>query len=418
MGKASRGKRERSRDRAGQWMASRAALTAQRLRRLSLRDLSGNPWVQMMLASNINNVIGELHGVLLHSDLSDVADDPAGLEWDAAMSMTLGKQGFRPPWPRAPREVAAWQIRQIGKLLRQAEVFVISPAAHAAVMAAAATLEPADVSTLDRDRDVIVPIGLLVLPEPVVVVNRTGSLSDTAAFGWQFVTQHQVLPTAQYAGVRVTTFMDRDGPVQPAEWQLAVRQARASGTPLPPLVPDGMYGMRGDGCLAEESTETMADLSERHRQLQKALTQASQWRSEPVPEMGEWGGGRVEDPFDDFAGRYMFAFWRLISQGITAADQPQAPFGPRTAADRGGGSEPDDPEVRVIRLTAPAPRTTDTPGEKKARVYHHRWPVRMHKVRQWYPSRQEHRVIWRGPYIKGPADAPLMMGEKAYLVDS
>jgi hypothetical protein len=42
----------------------------------------------------------------------------------------------------------------------------------------------------------------------------------------------------------------------------------------------------------------------------------------------------------------------------------------------------------------------------------------MHKVRQWYPSLQEHRVIWRGPYIKGPADAPLMMGEKAYLVDS
>ncbi|MFK4106702.1 hypothetical protein ACI2L1_42990 [Streptomyces sp. NPDC019531] len=27
-------------------------------------------------------------------------------------------------------------------------------------------------------------------------------------------------------------------------------------------------------------------------------------------------------------------------------------------------------------------------------------------------------VIWRGPYLKGPADAPLMMGEKVYLVDS
>ncbi|WP_328786008.1 hypothetical protein OIE52_01255 [Streptomyces canus] len=44
--------------------------------------------------------------------------------------------------------------------------------------------------------------------------------------------------------------------------------------------------------------------------------------------------------------------------------------------------------------------------------------MRMHKVRRWYPSRQEHRVIWRGPYSKGPVDAPLMMGEKAYLVDS
>lgn len=88
---------------------------------------------------------------------------------------------------------------------------MISPASHAAVMAAAATLEPADLSTLDRDRDILVPTGLLVLPEPVVVVNRTGSLSDTKAFGWQFITQCQVLPTAQYLGVRVTTFMTATG---------------------------------------------------------------------------------------------------------------------------------------------------------------------------------------------------------------
>ncbi|MET9079948.1 hypothetical protein ABZX95_49690 [Streptomyces sp. NPDC004232] len=370
----------------------------------------------MTLASNMNNVVTELRSVLLHSDLADVAERPEGLEWDVALSLTLGKEGYQPPWPRAPREAAAWQIRQIGKLLRQAEVLVISPAAHAAVMAAAATLEPADVSTLDRDRDILVRTGLLVLPEPIVVVNRTGSLSDTKAFGWQFVTQHQILPTAQYPGVRVTTFMDRDGPVQPSGWREAVSQARASGSPLPPLMPDGMYGMRGDACLADESSEVLEDLSERHRRLQKALTRASQWRAEPVAEIGEWGGGRVEDPYDDFVGRYMFAFWQLITQGITAVGPSQAASA-RAVTNGGDGSAPQDPDVRVIRLAAPSPRPTDTAGEAK-RVYHHRWPVRMHKVRQWYPSRQEHRVIWRGPYIKGPVDAPLMMGEKAYLVDS
>lgn len=416
MGKASRAKRERSRDKAGQWTAAGAARAAVRLRDQTQRCLAGNQWVQMMLASNMNNVVTELHSVLLHSDLADVAERTDGLERDVAMSMTLGKQGYRPPWPQSAGEAAAWQIRQIGKLLRQAEVLVISPAAHAAVMAAAATLEPADVSTLDRDRDILIPTGLLVLPEPVVVVNRTGSLSDTRAFGWQFITQHQILPTAQYSGVRVTTFMDRDGPVQPADWRLAVSQTRASGSPLPPLVPDGEYGMRGDACLAEESTEILAGLSEQHRHLQKALTQASQWRSEPVPEMGEWGGGRVEDPYDDFVGRYMFAFWRLITQGVTAAGPSQAGTGaPATPGDE--SSLPRDPDVRVIRLAAPSPRPSDPAGETK-RVYHHRWPVRMHKVRQWYPGRQEHRVIWRGPYIKGPAGAPLMVGEKAYLVDS
>jgi hypothetical protein len=197
--------------------------------------------------------------------------------------------------------------------------------------------------------------------------------------------------------VQVTTFMDRDGPVQPAGWRQAVSQARASGTPLPPLMPDGMYEMRGDAFLAEESTEMLADLSDHHRQLQKALTRACEWRSEPVAEVGEWGGARVEDPYDDFVGRCMFAFWRLIAQGVTAGGSPA----PGAGANSADGSVPHDPEVRVIRLAAPSPRPSDPVGEMK-RVYHHRWPVRMHKVRQWYPSRQEHRVIWRGPYIKGP----------------
>jgi hypothetical protein len=36
----------------------------------------------------------------------------------------------------------------------------------------------------------------------------------------------------------------------------------------------------------------------------------------------------------------------------------------------------------------------------------------MHKVRQWYPSENTHRIIWRGPYIKGPDGAPLLDGDK------
>jgi hypothetical protein len=36
----------------------------------------------------------------------------------------------------------------------------------------------------------------------------------------------------------------------------------------------------------------------------------------------------------------------------------------------------------------------------------------MHKVRQWYPKEGTHKVLWRGPYIKGPAGAPLLSGEK------
>ncbi|MGR4853965.1 hypothetical protein [Streptomyces sp. LARHCF252] len=95
MGKASRGRRERSRDQAGQWTSARGARAAQRARAESLRCLPSNPWVRAALASNINNVVGELQGVLMHSDLADMADDASVLERDAALSMVLGKQGFR-----------------------------------------------------------------------------------------------------------------------------------------------------------------------------------------------------------------------------------------------------------------------------------------------------------------------------------
>jgi hypothetical protein len=35
----------------------------------------------------------------------------------------------------------------------------------------------------------------------------------------------------------------------------------------------------------------------------------------------------------------------------------------------------------------------------------------MHKVRQWYPSLNRHKIIYRGPYVKGPADKPLLGGD-------
>lgn len=50
---------------------------------------------------------------------------------------------------------------------------------------------------------------------------------------------------------------------------------------------------------------------------------------------GEWVGGRVEDPLDDFIGRYTCTFWRLISQGIAAAEPvPSIPSLSRASVSR------------------------------------------------------------------------------------
>ncbi len=65
---------------------------------------------------------------------------------------------------------------------------------------------------------------------------------------------------------------------------------------------------------------------------------------------------------------------------------------------RGSAKEPHSVAARHV-----------VPGDKYAAV---------HAVLAWAREDSPGCVIWRGPYINGPADAPLMMGEKAYLVDS
>ena len=108
---------------------------------------------------------------------------------------------------------------------------------------------------------------------------------------------------------------------------------------------------------------------------------------------------------------YAFAFWRLCRQPITTTSR-------HLHATAGPGDDRSDPHrlppldrVRIVRLR-PAPAGPAHAGPD-GRGYHHRWPVRVHKVRQFYPSTGTHKVIWRGPYIKGPDGAPRLIGPKA-----
>lgn len=113
---------------------------------------------------------------------------------------------------------------------------------------------------------------------------------------------------------------------------------------------------------------------------------------------------------------YLFAFWRLCPQrvtGTTVHDVARAPR--RSHADTPApGPGPVD-HVRVVHLRPGAVVDPAGANESGSR-YQHRWPVRMHKVRQWYPSEQTHRVIFRGPYIKGPDGAPLLTGPRAQAI--
>lgn len=70
--------------------------------------------------------------------------------------------------------------------------------------------------------------------------------------------------------------------------------------------------------------------------------------------------------------------------------------------------------VRVISLRGGSAHG----GGDGSRAYVHRWMVRGHWRRQWYPSIGQHRPRWISPFIKGPDDAPLLGGEKVYSVQA
>ena len=48
--------------------------------------------------------------------------------------------------------------------------------------------------------------------------------------------------------------------------------------------------------------------------------------------------------------------------------------------------------------------------------YTHRWVVRGHWCRQWYPSLQRHVPIWITDYIAGPDDGPIVVRDKVTMV--
>lgn len=107
------------------------------------------------------------------------------------------------------------------------------------------------------------------------------------------------------------------------------------------------------------------------------------------------------------------AFWLLSRQPLTEQETILPDRAERRRAAREGHREP--PPVRLIRLRRlhGAYAGTGRPGQ-----WYHQWIVRGHwRMQPWGPGRQYRRPVWIAPFVKGPEGAPLLGGEKVYVVD-
>jgi hypothetical protein len=327
-----------------------------------------------------------------------------------AHALLFSGMGYRPPFPADWASAEELVLTDEARYLAEADLYVLTPQMCDVAVAAAQTLTREDLELATED-DLPTPGGLVVLPRPLLVKSITGDIGDDRAYTWRVPSQIQrPSPNGRSMqdapAIRMSAYHDSYGPVRPDTFLDFAAQARAQGTPLPPFLLDAIrcqilnYTATADQVQAlHEYATTVHKAGDTIRDQTAALgLHETRVAGEYTP------GDQIDDPDDTFMPRFLYAFWRLCDQQIATIDHAPVNHSAQLLTQRARVS----PEVRVVRLRRAQQTQDNTPA---ARDWQHRWVVRMHKVRQWYPSLQQHKVIYRGPYIKGPGDKPLLNGE-------
>jgi hypothetical protein len=325
----------------------------------------------------------------------------------AARALFFATMGYPPPYPAAWRQASAMILNDEARYLSQAELYVLTPQMLAVVAAAAQTLLYHDLALL-REDDLPSPAGLLVLPQPLRLRLPAGGSGGSQACSWRSPWRLPLPAGRGFEGtelpaVRMSSYTSaRRGN---ADFR---REARRLRVTLPPLLLDGVWSLPLHAATAARQRDQQLLETELHR-VHSAYWQAEirsqaaagETAAEYVP------GSEIEDDQDGtFGSRFLYAFWRMCEQRIATVSTAQTrPATPKTA-----GKPRPPADVRIVTLRRTAPPAAG-PGQPSQHEWHHQWLVRMHKVNQWYPSLGQHRVRFRGPYIKGPADKPLLGGD-------
>jgi hypothetical protein len=325
---------------------------------------------------------------------------------EAARSLVFATMGYRPPYPVSWRQASTRMLSDEARYLSQADLYVLTPPMLAVVTAAAQTLRYADLNQLHGD-DLPGPTGLLVLPQPLQLRSATGTVQEIRAYTWR-APWCLPLPTewgfegTELPAVRMSAYTSaRRGNT---DCQSEVRRLRVV---LPPILLDGIWTLPLHPATEEQEYD--------QQRLEAQVHRLNAWHREEVSSVAadgeitaEYAPGTVIDDDEDctFGSRFMYAFWRICEQRIATITQTEARHTGRKTKAR--ARPPADVRVVALRRAASPSAGTGQPGQAQ---WHHRWVVRMHKVNQWYPSLGQHRVLFRGPYLKGPAGKPLLRGE-------
>lgn len=300
------------------------------------------------------------------------------------------------------RENARALLRRESQELRVAEGYVTSPAMHLTTLAAVNTLAAEDVSKIEWG-DLPAEHGFVLFPQPVLLqLDPTQPILDIAGLSW-FTGQAWSLDPRTgrrntHTAVTVRAWIDIDGPVKNPEFDHVRTIAKRAGVAVPALMIGGSHSF-----VPYQSAAQFRDVEGIGEFYRYAAHAGGPGMADGVTVAEVTDVPEVQTrPVTEWSQAYLLAFWRLAAQRIAAI----SPFRDGLPGD---APHRDHHDTRVVQLRA---FSAQSDSGDSGRQYQHRWIVRMHKVNQWYPSEQVHRIIWRGPYIKGPEHAPLLVGEK------
>jgi len=187
-------------------------------------------------------------------------------------------------------------------------------------------------------------------------------MADDRAFTWRLPSQIQRPGRRGHRlhdipAVRISVYHDSYGPVRPDSFLDFAAEARAQGTPLPPLLLDAI---RCVPIRCTPTTQQARDLeafaAAARTAGQSAHKQAGTLGLDEDRVIGEYTTGeQIDDRDGTFVPRFLYAFWRLCEQRIADVGHAQAGHSARVLADRAGVPA----DVRVVRLRR---RQPDRPG--------------------------------------------------------
>jgi hypothetical protein len=329
----------------------------------------------------------------------------SGLSW----ALLLASMGYAPPYPIDWQELAGRVLTDEAELLAAAYLYIMTPQMLDVVIAAAQTLTRGDLALITGE-DPPAPSGAVILPRPLRRRTPDGGAGEQElAYSWHSPAS---LPLPEQGGFELAELPA----IRMSAYSTSRRanrdfreQARLLRIQLPPILLDCVWHQP-----LHATTPAQARDQDRWAEHLLAMN-ASYWAGRPpraadpdAEVSAEYASGEVldEDADGTFGSRFLYAFWRLCEQRIALADQPEPGHSAKLAAAQAGV----DPEVRVISLRRASGHNSPAPGSGQ-HEWHHRWVVRMHRVRQYYPSLGQHKIIYRGPYVKGPEDKPMLAGE-------